>query len=241
MSNIDNVNPQNKWEFNEEVTNCFENMLSRSIPQYEVMRELTKKIIDYKINNENLDKFNLLDICCSNGLSLRDIVNKYKARGNYLGIDISEPMLEKANELFKNEINDGYVSIQNIDLRNNFPINNYDIITSILGILFIPIQYRQNIIQHIYDNLKDNGIFIMIEKVIGNSADLDNMMVDIYYDMKANNGYTKEQIERKKLSLEGVQVPVTSNWNIDLLKQAGFRKVDVFWRWMNFEGYIAIK
>jgi tRNA (cmo5U34)-methyltransferase len=43
------------------------------------------------------------------------------------------------------------------------------------------------------------------------------------------------------LSLEGVLVPVTSDWNIDLLKQAGFRQIDVFWKWMNFVGYIAFK
>ena len=59
--------------------------------------------------------------------------------------------------------------------------------------------------------------------------------------MKKQNGYTEEQIERKRLSLEGVLVPVTSDWNIDLLKQAGFRQVDIFWKWMNFVGYIAFK
>ena len=59
--------------------------------------------------------------------------------------------------------------------------------------------------------------------------------------MKAKNGYSQEQIERKRLSLEGVQVCVTSNWNLELLKQAGFRQVDTFWKWCNFEGMIAIK
>ena len=48
-------------------------------------------------------------------------------------------------------------------------------------------------------------------------------------------GILKIKLNEKRLSLEGVLVPVTSNWNIDLLKQAGFRKIDVFWRWMNFK------
>lgn len=81
----------------------------------------------------------------------------------------------------------------------------------------------------------------MVEKVLGNSDKLNKLFIKSYYDMKKNNGYSTEQIERKRLSLEGVLVPVTNDWNVALLKQAGFREVDVFWRWMNFVGYIAIK
>ena len=81
----------------------------------------------------------------------------------------------------------------------------------------------------------------MVEKVLGNTSELNSLFVKNYYDMKLQNGYSQEQIDRKRLSLEGVLVPVTNDWNIDLLKQAGFRQVDVFWRWMNFVGYIAIK
>jgi hypothetical protein len=67
------------------------------------------------------------------------------------------------------------------------------------------------------------------------------MMVHEYYGMKAQNGYTQEQIERKRLSLEGVLVPVTARWNEEMLAAAGFTQIDCFWRWMNFAGWIAIK
>jgi DUF1680 family protein len=32
-----------------------------------------------------------------------------------------------------------------------------------------------------------------------------------------------------------------TKWNEDMLKTAGFRKVDCFWRYLNFAGWIAIK
>ncbi len=66
-------------------------------------------------------------------------------------------------------------------------------------------------------------------------------MIDIYYDLKAENGYSQDQIERKRLSLEGVLVPVTAHWNEEMLKTAGFVEVDCFWRWMNFAGWVAVK
>ena len=81
----------------------------------------------------------------------------------------------------------------------------------------------------------------MVEKVLGNSAFLNELMVSGYLELKAGNDYTREQIERKRLSLEGVLVPVTSKWNEELLTQAGFREVDCFWRWMNFAGWVAVK
>jgi tRNA (cmo5U34)-methyltransferase len=66
-------------------------------------------------------------------------------------------------------------------------------------------------------------------------------MVELYYNLKRHHGYTEEQIERKRLSLEGALVPVTAAWNEELLKGAGFAQVDCFWRWMNFGAWIAIK
>ena len=59
--------------------------------------------------------------------------------------------------------------------------------------------------------------------------------------MKKGHGYTQEQIERKRLSLEGVLVPVTARWNEEMLRMAGFQQVDTFWRWMNFCGWVAVK
>lgn len=215
-------------------------MLSRSIPQYEVMRNSVSALIKSITEIYELHKFSLLDIGCSNGLMIKTLMNHCDG-GSYTGIDISKPMLDKAKDLFIDEISKGIVDIHECDLRYNFPNETYNFITSILSIQFTPIEYRQDIIQNIYNGLSNNGVFIMVEKVLGNTSMLNNLFVKEYYRMKSNNGYTDEQINRKKLSLEGVLVPVTSSWNIDLLKQAGFKQVDTFWRWMNFVGYIAVK
>ena len=45
----------------------------------------------------------------------------------------------------------------------------------------------------------------------------------------------------ESVALEGVLVPVTASWNAELLRSAGFTDVDVFWRWLNFAGFVAIK
>ena len=241
----DNVEPKEKWEFDEAVADCFDNMLERSIPQYDVMRKCVTELA-YDVINADVKKetFQILDLGCSNGLMLESLYNKfgYCTSGKFIGVDVSGPMLQKAKYKFLDQIIDNKVSIENCDLRIDFPDGIFDIITSILTLQFIPIDYRQDIIQRVYDSLSHkNGCFLMVEKVLGNTAQLNKLFVNNYYKLKSDNEYSQEQIERKRLSLEGVLVPVTNDWNIQLLKQAGFRQVDVFWRWMNFVGYIAIK
>ena len=86
-----------------------------------------------------------------------------------------------------------------------------------------------------------SGAFVFVEKVLGNTADLDDLMVKLYLTLKGKNQYSDKQIERKKMSLEGVLVPVTAKWNEELLKMAGFKEIDCFWRWMNFAGWVATK
>lgn len=242
MDNIDNVVPGEKWEFDAAVADCFSDMLSRSIPQYNVMRDLSAQlVVDMTNNNKNI---NILDIGCSDGLMIQSMLEKFKGDCvRFTGVDISEPMLERAKARFDivNQTSKNKVVVQNCDLRYDFPVNNYSAITSILSLQFIPIEYRQQILQEIYNNLVQGGVFIFVEKVLGNTADLNKLFVKNYYDLKEKNGYSKEQIERKRLSLEGVLVPVTSSWNEHLLQQAGFREIDVFWRYLNFVGYIAIK
>ena len=81
----------------------------------------------------------------------------------------------------------------------------------------------------------------MVEKVLGNSAPIDDILVKLYLDMKSQNNYTQEQIDRKRWALEGVLVPATAKWNEEFLRSAGFRKIDCFWRCLNFGGWLAIK
>ena len=236
MSSIDNIIPEDKWEFDESVAKCFLNMLSRSIPQYEVMRDLSAQLVADIVN----DNFKILDLGCSDGLMILAL-DKYlkKTNGQFIGVDVSEPMLNKARNIFSNYTS--RIVIENCDLRYDFPKDNYDAITSILTLQFIPIEYRQKIIQNVYDNLIEGGVFIFVEKILGNNNQINELFVKNYYRLKEHNGYTKEQIESKRQSLEGVLVPLTDSSNKELLYQAGFKTVDTFWKWCNFTGYIVIK
>lgn len=224
---------KDKWVFDKDVANAFSDMLSRSIPNYNSMRQLV-----YSIGKNFIKKgCNTVDLGCSNGLSIEQFVVNLPDHDYYL-YDVSEPMLEACRERFEWSKN---VHVENLDLRHGIGVPNVDLALSILTLQFTPIEYRQNILQDVYDKLNDEGAFILVEKVLGNSAKIDDLFVKEYYNLKAENGYTKEQIANKRKSLEGVLVPLTSSFNEHLLHQVGFKYVDCFFRCLNFAGWIAIK
>ena len=238
MSEHDTVMPTGKWEFNEEVTDCFDEMLQRSIPEYADMRDLVTRIGKRYVKRKTA----IVDVGCSTGEAINPFIKAFGAQNQYKLYDVSEPMLNKAKERYKSWMDIGLVDVEEFDIRNGIPKNVYaSLILSVLTLQFTPIEYRQKIIASIYDALEPGGALILVEKVLGSSYTIDSMLVDEYYRLKAYNAYTQEQIAAKRKSLEGVLVPITSSWNVQMLKEAGFSNVDCFWRYLNFAGWVAIK
>lgn len=234
----DNVMPTGKWEFDQEVTDCFEEMLERSIPAYSDMRELVTRIGKRYVRHRT----SIIDLGCSTGEAINPFIQKFGCQNNYRLYDVSKPMLEKTRNRYAGWIEEGFVDVQELDIRNGLPEHTYaSLILSVLTLQFTPIEYRQKIIQSIYDGLEPGGALILVEKVLGSNYALDSMLVDEYYRIKADNAYTQEQISAKRKSLEGVLVPITAKWNEEMLKDAGFRNVDCFWRYLNFAGWVAVK
>ena len=234
----DNVMPEGKWEFNQEVTDCFGEMLERSIPAYSDMRDLVSRIGKRYVQR----KTTIIDLGCSTGEAIQPFLKAFGCQNRYKLYDVSKPMLEACKKRYEGWISEGMLSVEEFDIRKGLPEHLFtSLVLSVLTLQFTPIEYRQKIIQSIYDNLEPGGALILVEKVLGSNYAIDNMLVDEYYKIKADNAYTQEQIAAKRKSLEGVLVPITAQWNEEMLKGAGFKTVDCFWRYLNFAGWVAVK
>jgi tRNA (cmo5U34)-methyltransferase len=233
--------PAEKWEFDESVTAVFGDMLERSIPQYATMRTLvTDLAVEACWDAPSYSA--VVDLGSSRGDALAAVVDRVGHVGGrrYYAVESSKPMLQSLRERFEATP----VDVVDADLRQGVPsVVGLDVgvALSVLTLQFVPINYRQAIVQDVYDRMTKGGAFFLVEKVLGASALIDELLVDRYHALKGANGYPAEEIERKRMSLEGVLVPVTAAWNFDLLRQAGFRQVDCFWRWANFAGFVGIK
>jgi tRNA (cmo5U34)-methyltransferase len=229
--------PDGHWQFDGEVTQVFDDMLQRSIPQYEVMRRSVFDVARRFV----VDGTAIVDLGCSRGGAMAPFVQEFGARNRYIGIEVSAPMRAAATAAFESEIRAGMVEIRDLDLRTAYPEPPASLTLAVLVLQFVPIEYRQRVVRNIYRHTVPGGAVVLVEKILGADAELDQLFVDLYLEMKRESGYTQEEIDRKRLSLEGKLVPVTSRWNEELLLRAGFHHVDCFWRWMNFAAWVAVR
>ena len=157
-----------QFEFDEDVASVFDDMLSRSVPHYDEMLNLTTSFaLKYLDDNSTI-----YDLGCSTATTLINIGKQHNKdlKLNLIGIDTSEAMLNQAKhkskaygidiEFINNDIFD-------VDFKkSNVIISNYTL-------QFIRPLQREKLIKKIYDSLKIGSIFIFSEKVITNDKILN--------------------------------------------------------------------
>lgn len=237
---VDETTHSGRWVFDERVTDVFDDMLARSIPGFEDMRELTTELACYFASKHPVGS-TIIDMGCSRGGSLLPIIDKLGARNRYIGIEVSAPMRAAAEDELSSWISSGFAQVTDLDLRHDFPKRPTAVALSVFTIQFTPIEYRQAILRRVFETLLPGGAIIVVEKVLGSTHSTDLLLRDLYYGMKAEHGYTPEQINTKREALEGVLVPVTEKMNVELLAQAGFADIEPYWRSLNFSGWVAVR
>ncbi|HLG59850.1 MAG TPA: methyltransferase domain-containing protein [Vicinamibacterales bacterium] len=236
-SSLGHLPRTDRWMFDESVTDVFVDMLRRSVPQYDIMR---RSVFD--LGAEFVQPgTHIVDLGCSRGDALAAFIDAFGSANAYIGVDVSEPMLERVRDRFAPQIDAGIARFTHTDLRSGYPQCRASLTLCVLTLQFTPIDYRQRILEDIYRSTVPGGALVIVEKVLGATAGLGNLMIRHYHAHKSGNGYSAEEIERKRLALEGVLVPVTAHWNEEMLSSAGFQEIDCFWRWMNFAGWVAVR
>lgn len=223
-----------RWSFGGDVAKSFDNHIKKSVPGYEEGHDLISKLAPFFLGNNN-SKF--LEIGCSTG-SLTKKVRKITERSDveFIGIDIEEKMIDfaKQNNTFQN------CTFEVADIKD-YEINNCSLITSYYTMQFINPSIRQFVINKIFKSLDWGGAFIFFEKVRGPDARFQDILQTLYTEYKISQGYNEKEIIGKTLSLKGILEPFSTNGNIDMLKRSGFKDINLVFKRLSFEGYLAIK
>lgn len=228
------------FEFNEEVANVFDDMVSRSVPFYDEQQNLIKNIAKHFF----VEGTDVYDLGCSTGTTLINLCNEISEQTNFIGYDNSKSMLEKARKKIKEKGLSKKIKLKYLDLNiQNDVLNlkNAGIVTMLWTLQFVRPHLRNNLIRQIYDSLSRGGILIVTEKVLSNDSLLNSYFIELYYNHKKQNGYSSTEITQKREALENVLVPLSINENIDLLKSNGFEIVDTFFQYYNFAGFLCVK
>lgn len=223
-----------QFEFDEEVASVFDDMLSRSVPFYDEMLNLT---VDFAIKNSK-EGDTILDLGCSTASTLLEIDRKSKHKLNLVGVDNSKAMLERAEKKAK-AFGANLELIEGDILKTDFKKSN--VIISNYTLQFIRPIYREELVKKVFLSLEENGIFIFSEKVVSEDKVLNKQLIDKYFEFKKTQGYSEFEIVQKREALENVLIPYTEKENKKLLKRVGFKHIETIFKWVNFATFIAIK
>lgn len=225
------------WVFDGAVAAEFETMLERSVPGYvemrKIIRELAEPILARAALTRPERRPRVLDLGCSDGLAALSFVNQgYEL----LGLESSAPMAQRARDRYRGL---GRVTIVEQDLREGFP-RSYepDVILCVLTLGFVPARYRPAIMRAAYDALAPGGALFLVEKTVAIRPDTQDLLTAAHHSRKRLNGYTSDEIKRKRLALDGILFPLSAGANERMLASVGFY-VEPVWRSLNFAAWMA--
>lgn len=222
-----------QFEFDENVASVFDDMISRSVPYYQISTDLVAKFLLKTLPNSA----SILDLGCSTGATLLKLFELNKDF-KLVGIDNSVSMLENAKNKVKAYGAD--ICFKNADFLET-SLGKNDAIIMNYTLQFIRPLKREKFISEIYDSLSQNGVFILSEKVLFEDKKMSKDMIEIYAEYKLDQGYSKFEIAQKREALENVLVPFSEEENKQMLKNSGFRIIETLFKWGNFASFVAIK
>ncbi len=225
------------FNFGEKTAAVFDDMLDRSVPFYaEIQRMMGEIAGDFAVDGTHLYDFGCST--CTTFLALNEPVTRDV---KFIGLDSSAAMLEKGREKLKNYGFKRPFELVCADLNKPIKVSNASVGILALTLQFVRPLYRHTLIESIAKGTNRGGCLILIEKVLGGDSTLNRFFIKHYYAFKKRQGYSQMEIAQKREALENVLIPYRVEENRELLLNSGFSQCDVFFKWYNFCGMIAIK
>jgi tRNA (cmo5U34)-methyltransferase len=225
------------FKFGTTVANVFDDMVNRSVPYYGEMQRMIAELTADRAKEGSY----VYDLGCSTGTTMIGMNTLVPQSIEFIGVDDSPEMLKKCDVKLKEAgFTRGY-KLVNADLNQNVEINNASVVVLCLTLQFVRPIYRERLIKTIYDGLNKDGVLIVIEKILAEESSFNRDFIKYYYDMKRRNHHSEMEISQKREALENVLVPYKLSEDNLLLREAGFAHVEIFFKWYNFAGLIAVK
>lgn len=217
-------------KFDFETISDFDKHILQSIPNYDILFSSILRITDYF---RDFNK-NIYDVGCSTGKLLKYIARVEKYKGPMIGLDYSRNLLPENTREFEN------IKFIEQDLNKPFSFENACLIFSIFTLQFLKKESRQTVLDNIYNGLCEGGALIIAEKTYLESGQFQDIFTFSYYDYKKAS-FSNEEILNKEKDLRTILKPNHACENLEMLKNAGFEKVQMFYKFFMFEGILCIK
>jgi tRNA (cmo5U34)-methyltransferase len=225
------------FDFGRDTAAVFDDMLDRSVPFYAEIQRMTSELAaDFAVAGTYL-----YDLGCSTGTTLLWLDRTVAPEVTFVGVDSSPEMLDQARgKLEQGGLSRPYRLLCQ-DLDQGVAVADASVAIMNLTLQFVRPLNRDRVIAGVAEGLNDGGCLILVEKVLSHNSTLNRLFIKHYYEFKKRNGYSELEIAQKREALENVLIPYHFEENRELLLRNGFKDCDVFFRWYNFCGMVALK
>ena len=158
---------------------------------------------------------NLLDIGCGTGLELASIYRRFPDV-QVTGIDLSRDMLNRLEEKYRAK---GIRLIQADYFQYPFASGRYDAALSFETLHHFPYEKKGDIYQKLFHALKSGGYYVECD-YIACCAEEEALCLEQYHRRREKNGVPDGQLVH-------IDIPLTLDHQIELIRGAGFQRVDV--------------
>ena len=224
-----------RWTFGGDVSEKFDNHVSKSVPLYGEGHQLILSLSDFFIKSDSV----CYELGSSTGALIAKLSQKHEDLdlAQFIGLDVESAMVTHARSR--------HTACRNLSFQQarieEYEFMKSDFIVSYYTIQFLHPKWRQRLFDKIYDSLEWGGAFLLFEKVRANDARFQDITTILYNDYKRSQGYTCDEIISKSSSLKGVLEPFSTEANRDFLIRAGFKDIITVQKYLCFEGVLAIK
>ena len=209
----------------EEEAKEYDELILNLIPEYNGM---IKSLIS-SIPFEDTESIKVLDLGCGTGNITAAVIKRYNG-AKVTCVDLAEHMIELSQYKLSQYTD---ISYHVGDLRHMEFDRDYDLIISSLAMHHLKTDEEKiEVYQKIYNSLKEGGVFYIADNVLASTKYLENVNIEDWKDFMKQT-ITEKEIEEKWLPThykEDHPAPLIDH--LDWLRDVGFKKVDVTWKYV---------
>lgn len=225
------------FKFGANVAKVFDDMVNRSVPFYGEIQRMNAELAATHAAEGSF----VYDLGCSTGTTMIGMNTMVHPDIRFIGVDDSQEMLNKCDAKLKEAGFTRPYELRCADLGQGIQIDNASVVVLCLTLQFVRPIFREKLIHDIYKGLNPGGVLILVEKILAEDSRFNRDFIEYYYNLKRRHHYSELEISQKREALENVLVPYKLSENITLLRDQGFQHCEVFFKWYNFAGLIAVK
>jgi tRNA (cmo5U34)-methyltransferase len=191
----------------------------------------------------------VLDLGCGNGDLTAEIL-RLKPGASVTMVDFNDEMLHCCGDRFSGK---GQITIAQLDLNGGIPASigsGFDAVVSACTVHVIRPDARLKLYSDICNVLKDNGPFVNGDRVRGESPEIESREFDAWIQFRVDRLKETKSVEKSFDEVKREQLAFDTKmghkpctvWEAERdLRTAGFRYVDVIWKYLNFAVIAGIK